>query len=186
MSKNWSDWINSFPAQIFEPQSIIIAPDSVPREVVAITSGLVKMFYDDADGNRVALSLFSENAIVPIPFVLLQKINPYTFMAMTKVEGHVIPADQLQDKFNTDPEFTSDMFFRFLRGFGVLTEQVTALKLNHADEKIKIVLKQLIGKAKKNEAYASLNRLTQQEIADLAGVSRETVSRRLPHLLKQM
>ncbi|GEM_PF-5249192 len=181
-----SDWIKQFPVKNFPPNKIILNPGTKSHQVYAITQGIVKMYDAGASGNCILLSLFTVGCIIPMPAALLKRTNNYTFETLDEVEVHVIPVKEFQNYLRQHPESMEEVLLTFLRAFLVLTEQVSALKLNVAEDKIGVVIRQLECKSKRANTHSLIQKLTQQEIANLAGVSRETVSRKLSKILKTL
>lgn len=186
MSVKFSNWLKSFPTKHYPAKTVIINPGKVPNKVLAIESGVVKMLHYDKDGNSILVSLFSNDCIIPMPAALLGRVNDYIFEAVDDVSVHPIPTVVFIDFLEHNPKTRDEVFQTFLKAFFVLTEQVVALKSNKADEKILLALKQLTCKAEKSDPVSLIQKLSQQDLADLAGVSRETISRRLTKILAKL
>lgn len=186
MKSTHFNWVHQFPKATFPSQTVLLEPSAQVSTVYAILDGLVKMVAVDIEGKQVVISLFNKGTLLPLPAALLGTANPYFFESITQITVAKISVEQLKKELNKHPQTQKELFLCFLRGFTVMTQQITALKSNQAEEKIIVVLKQLIGKACTDDSFTFLQALTQQDIADLAGVSRETVSRKLSKLLKNL
>lgn len=177
-SNNLSNWIANFPQKSLSHKTTLLEPCDEITNIYAIESGFLKMSHLDESGNQVIITIIAPNSFIPLPTALLGKPNDFDFETLTPVSARIIPKSEFINKIKNDHVFLFQIFYKFLSGFEVLTQQLSALKHNHSDSKIQVILDQLSNRGEKHEDFARfLHHMNQNDLAELAGVSRETLSR---------
>ena len=153
-----------------------------------IMEGYVKVYNIQSDGAARIIFIYSPNDMFPLTtFLSGVGIGRYFYECMTDVNLQIIPQARFQEllrgNLNAGEEFihyTMDISQQFL-------ERISALSSNSAHRKVVSLLHYLVERAGTElDAGASKLKipLTSQDIADLCGLSRETVTIQLSKLKK--
>ena len=149
-------------------------------ELLCIESGLVGMQTITEQGERSLISLFSAGSFLPLSRLVLDEHSPFDFVTLTQVSYKKIPIDVCKKWMSEHSFFKEHILLTLAKRHQNLIQQIVAFKQPTAQLKIETILKQLETlhtSAEKQALTLPVERLSQQDIADLAGVSRETVSR---------
>lgn len=189
------------PTRTFTKDSILVYQGELPHALYVIRSGFVKMFDLSADGSEQMVGLAGKTDLIPSELLFLQRTAAqFFYSAFTTVEVHVV--DRLE--FITRVRNDSDALFRIAQvvseKYLSLRRHLTAVQKPRAREKIVHVLHFLASYFADDTTAAgqaqtmSVSRwqsekphkvsipLTQQDIANLVGITRETAA----HELKQL
>jgi CRP-like cAMP-binding protein len=145
----------------------------VPDSLWKIESGVVKITTYSEDGNLIVLGLWGDGDIVSKNF---GKVEPYYITCVTKVTANIIPFD--------DPSELTQVILSHL-------EQMQELTLIRSYKRVDLMLVKLLqwlGKKfgkKTNDGNLIDLRLTHQDIADILGSTRVTITKFLNHIEKQ-
>jgi CRP-like cAMP-binding protein len=154
----------------FNPEeNLPLRPDSLWK----IESGVVKITTYSEDGNLIVLGLWGDGDIVSKNF---GKVEPYYITCVTKVTANIIPFD--------DPSELTQVILSHL-------EQMQELTLIRSYKRVDLMLVKLLqwlGKKfgkKTNDGNLIDLRLTHQDLADILGSTRVTITKFLNHIEKQ-
>jgi CRP-like cAMP-binding protein len=154
----------------FNPEeNLPLRPDSLWK----IESGVVKITTYSEDGNLIVLGLWGDGDIVSKNF---GKVEPYYITCVTKVTANIIPFD--------DPSELTQVILSHL-------EQMQELALIRSYKRVDFMLVKLLqwlGKKfgkKTNDGNLIDLRLTHQDLADILGSTRVTITKFLNHIEKQ-
>ncbi|MBD1939798.1 Crp/Fnr family transcriptional regulator [Microcoleus sp. FACHB-68] len=144
-----------------------------PHEIWQIKTGVVRTFTWSEDGTLIPLGLWGSQDIVG---KALSKAEPYTIECLTLVEATVLPANNS---------------YEFIKALIQHTQQLEEfLELRHCKPidasllKLLTWLSQRFGRAVEQGQLIDL-RLTHQEISEMIGSNRVTVTRMLKNFEKQ-
>lgn len=186
MSTSLSDFVGQYPVRSFKRNEILLLQDDQPTTMYCIKSGFVKGYDIDSQGTEQVLWLGSEGDFFPITWVFdVVQTAPYFFGAMGNVEAYAVPSRDFRKFIDTNHdallEITNKLAVRLMDTY----RHLNAVEKAKAEEKLVYSLYFLsirfIGMKDK-----ALNRIalpiTQQDIASLVGISRETASVELKKL----
>lgn len=171
----------------YKKGEIILRPGDTPQGISFIKSGYIKDYSISKDGEELILIIFKPEDFFPIRWTLLDKQSTHYFEAMTDVELRRIPRDQFIDfvKDNSDVFYELTKFI--LVRLGGIMQRMEYLAFGNAEEKVASILSicaERFGKKDKNRTVIQVS-LTHKDIANLVGVTRETVSLELKKLEKK-
>lgn len=171
---------------------IVIYHGDAPNHVMFIESGAVKFYDTDNDGNEKIMHIGGEASVFPLFYSFEDKQSVdafYATIAETKVL--LVPLADFQAKLKT----SADYAFRTLRWYAEEMDHIVlrlkSMEKSSAKQKILQAFKYLGSQhATQLKAQSKWRRvnfsLTQQTLADLTGLTRETVNITLkdPDLLR--
>ena len=166
-------------ARSFPKNSIIVNEGDATDSLYIIMEGRVKAFVSDAEGREVILSTQGPGEYFG-EMVLDQGPRSASVMTLEPSRFLVVPKEDFRDFVLKTPAFSVSLIEKLISRVRSLTENVKSLALMDVYGRVARLLLELA-----NEVDGVLvieERLTQQDIANRVGASREMVSRILKDL----
>ena len=161
---------------------IIFYHGDAPNQVMFIKSGAVKFYDTDSEGNEKIMHIGGEGSVFPLFYSFEDKKSVDAFYAtVTETEVLIVPLVDFQNKLKNSAEYA----FRTLRWYAEEMDHIVlrlkSLEKSSAKQKILQALYYLSGQhategLKKSKWYRMNFPLTQQTLADMTGLTRETVN----------
>jgi len=183
-----AEFVRSQPTRRFSKDSILIYQGEVPRGFYAIRSGFVKIYDLSLDGNEQVVGLSGKYDFIPSELLFSKDIvAQFFYAAFTPVEVYIINRDELAARINGNADALYEIARTISKQYGGLRRHLTAVQKPRAREKIVYVLHFLAqyfvaAQVQEQSAQRVAIPLTQQDIANLVGITRETAA----HELKQL
>lgn len=162
--------INDHLIQKFPRRAMMSLPSNSLWE---IQSGVVRSLTWREDGSIITLGIWGKGDVVGGP---LATINPYQVECLTAVEAVSIPRDRW-------PQIT-EALIQHIRNSSELMEILHCKQLEQALFKLLVWLSHKFGQAVEQGHLINI-RLTHQDLSELLGASRVTITRLLNELEKQ-
>lgn len=181
------EFIQRYPLRKFDKDQILLVQDERPRDIFFVKSGFLKGYDINVDGIEQHIWLGGKGDIVPyewlfdaIPSTLL------FYSAFTYLEVYVVNRKELLEFFEQNPDVLMHIAKDIALKLSELTEKLTATEKPKASEKIVYMINLLARRfGEPNDTGGSSEitvPLTQQDIANLLGLTRETVATELKKL----
>jgi CRP/FNR family cyclic AMP-dependent transcriptional regulator len=161
--------IKSFPKN-----TVIVSEGDETNSFYIIVGGRVKVFVSDAEGKEIVLGTCGAGDYFG-EMVLDGGPRSASVMTLEPSRFAVIPKEKFREFLLTHPNFTMHFVERLIRRTRTLTESVKSLALMDVYGRVARLLLEL-GKPE-NGRLVIAEKLTQQDIADRVGASREMISR---------
>jgi CRP/FNR family transcriptional regulator len=159
-----------------ERGEIILLEDEPPEALFFVVSGAVKVFKTSPDGKEQILSIARPgDSFNDVP-LFDGGVNPASAQAMGQVSLYGIGRQQIDDILRKHPELTKNVVKVLAGRVRQLVALVEDLSFRHVIGRVAKILLEY------GETAAPRPRLTQQEIAAMAGTAREVVGRSLKTL----
>jgi len=173
--------------RVFRKKSIIFTEGSEKEAVFFIQDGLVKAYKTDKEGHEQIVSLLQTGDMFPHTGFFDQ--TPYPATAETIVDTHVlaIPVRAFEQLILSVPSIAVkliDVMGAKIRELQLKLQQLTVHDVNRRILSLLLQLAEKLGEAKGSRIHIELP-VTNQELANLIGTSRETVNRLLNQLKKR-
>lgn len=165
--------------QQFKKDSIILVESEEGTALFFIISGKVKVTLQNKEGKEVILSMLSENDFFGEMAIIDGTNRAATIVACEPTELFIIKRDDFLKLISIYPEISIALLQEISKRLRYADLMIKSLSLNDAEGKVAVVLIQFAfdyGKIK-NGVVEIDKAPTQQEIAKMAGTSRETVNR---------
>lgn len=169
-------------SRTYGPGQIIIYDGDAPNLVRFIKSGAVKFYDTDSDGREKIMHIGGEGSIFPLFYSFEGKDKVSGFYAtISETEVLAVPLDDFQNELKISSEYA----FRTLRWYAEEMDHIVlrlkSMEKSSAKQKILQALYYLSGqhatqKSPRTKWYQINFPLTQQTIADMTGLTRETVN----------
>ena len=170
---------------LFEKGQTVLLKGEVPKGLYIIESGIIKTYTIASTGEEHIISIDTKGEDIPIGFTieLIDKCQ-YFYEAYTRCAIRLVPREEYLQFISSDID---SLFARHVRITKILLttlRHIEALEQPKAPEKVALTLLYLaetLGSTFPNKAVRKLS-VTQQEIANSLGLTRETAGRVLKNL----
>jgi CRP-like cAMP-binding protein len=184
-----NDLLNSYTLRKFKKGQTLLFQGEVPRYAYVVKSGTVKTYNISPLGEEQLISLSSEYDILPEAWFLGEaSVAYYFYEAFTDCTVYAIPRDELVKKVQDNPEFTSQLLRRFMRLYVGSSVHINALEQPRSRDKLIHLMHYLMMRfgedIDKNHAKINL-RLTHQTLANMLGITRETIATEIARLRRE-
>lgn len=176
-------FVRTQPIKKFSKDSILVYQGELPNALYAIRSGYVKIYDLSADGNEQLLGLSGKFDFIPseILFSGLAAAQ-FFYAAYTPVEVYMVDRTKFMEHLRGNNDALYQIVQVVTHKYHGLLHHLSAVQKSKAREKIIYVLYFLVShfqvKSQFNAKPVPLP-LTQQDIANLVGVTRETAAHEL-------
>jgi CRP-like cAMP-binding protein len=171
----------------FEKDQIILLEEEVGSALFMIVSGKVKVSRSSNDGREVILTILSESDFFGEMAILDGLTRSATVTATEPTELFMIQRKEFLDLLKSYPEISISLLQELTKRLRAADMKIKALSLKDAEGKVATVILQLaddIGMIKRG--IVEIEKLPlQQDLANMAGTSRETISRTLHSFAKK-
>lgn len=179
--------IKSGVTQSYKKNSIILSEDETGSALFVIAKGKVKISRRSNDDKEVILAMLAESDFFGEMSLLDGMTRSATVTAVEDSKLFIIQRSEFLDLLKKYPEVSIALLTELTKRLRSSSMKIKALSLKDAEGKVATVLLQLadeIGKIK--QGLVEIEDLPyQQELANMAGTSRETISRTLHAFAKK-
>ena len=190
MNKNKTKELDTFYKQFqirhYKKGEMLIRADDDPQGIFCLTKGYVRQYVISEIGSELTHHIRKPVSYFPFVWAINGTPNLHYFEALTAVEVGRAPRDQVVDFIKDKPTLLFDLMSEMLEENAETLDRVEHLVFSDAYRKVISILL-YIGKHFGEKIHGSIAiyyRFTQQDIATLVGVSRETASIQIVKLEK--
>lgn len=166
---------------------MLIRADDDPQGIFFLKDGYVRQYTISKAGFELTLHILKPISYFPMVWAVNGTPNVYYFEALTPVEVGRAPRDQVVNFIKDKPTVIFELMSELLEDYAESLTRIEHLVFSDAYRRVISVLL-YIAKHFGEEHKASIvvyHRFTQQDIATLVGVARETASNELTKLEKK-
>ncbi|MBU1098278.1 MAG: Crp/Fnr family transcriptional regulator [Ignavibacteriae bacterium HGW-Ignavibacteriae-2] len=171
----------------YEKDSVILMEEDSGSAMFVIASGKVKVARISNDGREVILSILGESDFFGEMAILDGLSRSASVIAMEDSELFIIQRDEFLNLLKLYPEISINLLQELTQRLRSADMKIKALSLKDAEGKVATVILQLaedMGKIR--QGVVEIDKLPlQQDLANMAGTSRETISRTLHSFAKK-
>lgn len=171
----------------YKKDSVILMEEEAGSALFVIISGKVKISRTSNDGREVILSILDESDFFGEMAILDGLSRSATVVAIEESELFIIQRNDFLDMLKQFPEISIALLTELTSRLRIADMKIKALSLKDAEGKVATVILQLaddMGKIK--QGVVEIEKLPlQQDLANMAGTSRETISRTLHTFAKK-
>jgi CRP/FNR family cyclic AMP-dependent transcriptional regulator len=162
--------LRSYPAQ-----SILINEGDSSDALFIVLSGRVKVYSNNAEGKEIVITTHGAGEYVG-ELALDGGVRSASVMTLESTTCSVVSGANLREFVAEHPDFARHLIHKLIRSVRQATESVKSLALEDVYERVVRLLGELSDPIEGGQRQIR-ERLTQQDIADRVGASREMVSR---------
>lgn len=170
---------------MFEKGQTVLLKGEMPKGTYVIDSGIIKTYSITSSGEERIISIDAPGEDIPIGLTVgLIDTCEYFYEAYTRCTIRVVPKDEYLQHLLSNQESLVRRHYRITKILITNLQHIEALEQSKAAEKVAMTLLYLaeaLGSTFPNKAVRKLT-ITQQEIANSLGLTRETAG----HVLKKL
>jgi CRP/FNR family transcriptional regulator len=169
-----------YPVKTYDKGQVILLQGDAPKAVHLIEKGVTKTYTINANGEERLVLFTGEGEDFPIGYAFgLSEKARYFYEAFTKCTVRLIPRDDYIEYLHANPETMYKRHARLVTLLLTTLERIDALEQSRAGDKVARTLLYMAGQfgvnLKPHRARLKIA-VTQQQIADSLGITRETTS----------
>lgn len=173
----------------FSKRSVIIYQGEIPLTAYIVRSGIIKAYNINSAGNEQIADFYKAGEMFPSTWIFGKSTNAiYYYEALTDAKTWMVEKDALLEKIYSDLKLMRVAFEQVASHYTSSLLRVTALEQSRAAEKVMFTLyylAQRYSSDKGNGRHVLDIKLTQNVLADMMGLTRETTTNELIKLKKQ-
>lgn len=173
----------------YKKGSIVIYQGEVSRDVFVLSEGIVKAYSINNQGDERIVSFYGQDEIFPEPWSMGSSATaPYYYECVSDTKLHVIPQQEFKKAAVKSPELMEEVANYYVAAMADSMMRINGLEQAKANEKLVFTLLYLVqrhGKLLGGELYRINLSLTQQMIASMLGLTRETTANELLKLKRK-
>jgi CRP-like cAMP-binding protein len=180
------EFLSKYPSKSFDKGETILLRGDVPDAVHVIESGYVKTYSIASNGDERMISVDSRFEDFPAGFAFgLTQKSEYFYEGFTKCIIRMVPRDEFMQYLEKDPGNMRERHVRVTTTLLAAMSRINALEQSRASDKVAHTLLYMasqFGTVLRPYSTRMKIAVTQQEIADSLGLTRETTSIELKKL----
>lgn len=191
MEQHVSDKIHKFFSGFkklsFKKGETILRAEEKPSGVLYLKKGYTRLYSLSKDAQELTLIIFKAADVFPLMWTINDTPNAYYMEAITATELHQAPKEEFLNFIKNNNEVLFELTSRILKRFGGILNRMEYAIFGHARNKVAsiiLICAERFG-AKIGRDIIIQVPLTHQDIANLIGVARETVSIEIERLQKK-
>ena len=186
-TKEFEDFYKQFTKRYYKKGEILIRADDDPQGIFCLTQGYVRQYSISKTGFEFTLNILKPISYFPMVWAVNGTPNVYYFEALTSVEVGRAPREQVVNFIKDKPTVIFELMSELLEDYAETLTRIEHLVFSDAYRRVISVLIYIakhFGEVNKNRIIVN-HRFTQQDIATLVGVTRETASSEMVKLEKK-
>jgi len=186
-TKEFENFYKQFTVRNYKKGEMLIRADDDPQGIFCLTKGYVRQYTISKAGFELTLHILTPISYFPMVWAVNGTPNVYYFEALTPVEVGRAPRDQVVNFIKDKPTIIFELLSELIEDYAESLKRIEHLVFSDAYRRVISVLL-YIAKHFGEESDKGVivhQRFTQQDIATLVGVARETASNELVKLEKK-
>jgi len=186
--EEWRQFLARWPLKTYDKGQMILYQDANPNCCYLVRNGFIKAYLITADGNEKPISFEGRGDMFPIDWIFGHSSEArYFYDAYTDAQVYHIPREALLNLLSEHPQHFNRLFHYMIRRTLDYHHHISSLEQAKAVDKLLFALNLLVGrfgKQTENGRSHMLLPLTQQDLANFLGLTRETTGAQLKRLEK--
>ncbi len=182
-------FLNAYKVESFKKKNIILGQDIEPTTAYVIKKGIIKTYNITLKGEEKPIGFNVAGDIIPLSWVFNKTTKSlYFYEAVTACQLYVVPKEELLAFVQSNAEVMSEVLDRVVMRTMIHTTHINALEQSKAPDKLLYTIHLIalyFGRDLKTDVVEIPIPLTQQDIANFTGLTRETISTELKSLMKK-
>lgn len=185
LSNDFSQFLSQFPLRRYPKGQMLVTPHDEPPCIYFIETGKVRKYDVTRYGDQVVMNVFGVSMLFPLPWVLNRTPNQYYYEALVPLTVRCIPTDEMNAYLKKDPALVYDLLQKVYAGLESTQRRVVYLTRGTARSRLLFDLQiEARRSGEMREDGSCVVTISETELADRAGLSRETISRELAKIFK--
>ncbi len=186
-TQEFETFYRQFKIRNYKKGEMLIRADDDPQGIFCLTKGFVRQFTISKQGYELTLHILKPISYFPMVWAINGTPNVYYFEALTPVEVGRAPRDEVVNFIKDKPTVIFELMSELVEDYAESLTRIEHLVFSDAYRRVISVLLYIakhFGEETKKGIIVK-HRFTQQDIATLVGVARETASLELVKLEKK-
>lgn len=186
-TRDFEIFYKQFTIRNYKKGEMLIRADDDPQGIFFLKKGYVRQYTISKTGFELTLHILKPISYFPMVWAINGTPNVYYFEALTSVEVGRAPRDQVVNFIKDKPIIIFDLMSELLEDYAESLTRIEHLVFSDAYRRVISILLYIskhFGE-KKGSGIIVNHRFTQQDIATLVGVARETASNEMIKLEKK-
>lgn len=182
------NFCSKYPLRQFKKDRPLFYQGEVPQTAFFVKSGVIKVYNITTGGEEKIVSYESTDGILPTGWIFNKSpAAMFYYDTFTDCQLYSIPRKDLIDFINSHHAAATAILDRYISLYTGATMHLHALEQSRARDKLLHIFQYLVlrfGEKVGDTTYKIDLRLTHQDIANLIGITRETVTAEISKLTK--
>jgi CRP/FNR family transcriptional regulator len=186
-TKEFEEFYKKFIIRNYKKGEMLIRADDDPQGIFYLKSGYVRQYTISKAGFELTLHILKPVSYFPMVWAVNGTPNVYYFEALTPVEVGRAPRDEVVNFIKDKPTIIFELLSELIEDYAESLKRIENLVFSDAYRRVISVLIYIskhFGE-KSGNGILITHRFTQQDIATLVGVARETASNEMVKLEKK-
>lgn len=186
-TKEFAEFYKQFSIRNYKKGEMLIRADDDPQGIFCLLKGYVRQYTISKTGFELTLHILKPISYFPMVWAINGTPNVYFFEALTPVEVGRAPRDQVVNFIKDKPTVLFELISELIEDYAESLTRIENLVFSDAYRRVIAVLLYIakhFGEKYKNGVIVR-HRFTQQDLATLVGVVRETASIEMVKLEKK-
>lgn len=185
--KAFNEFYKQFAIRNYKKGEMLIRADDDPQGIFCLTKGYVRQYTISTTGSELSLHILKPISYFPMVWAINGTPNVYYFEALTPVEVGRAPRDQVVNFIKDKPTIIFELLSELIEDYAESLLRIEHLVFSDAYRRVISILLYIAKHfgEKNNNGIIVHHRFTQQDIATLVGVARETAGLELTRLEKK-
>jgi len=185
--KKLNSLFSQYPSCNYKKGSILIQAGKKPAGIFYIQKGIIRQYWISEKGSEITLNMYKPHAFFPMSWAVASVTNLHFYEALTDVTAKHAPKEKVLAFLKKEPDIVFDLLKRIYIGMEGLWMHIESITSGNSYIKFIasiVILAKRFGKQNGKGLIIDL-KMNEQDIANYAGMSRETASRELRILKKE-
>ncbi len=185
--KEFETFYKQFTVRNYKKGEMLIRADDDPQGIFCLTKGYVRQYTISKTGLELTLHILKPVSYFPMVWAVNGTPNVYYFEALTPVEAGRAPRELVVDFIKDKPTIIFELLSELIEDYAESLTRIEHLVFSDAYRRVISVLLYIAKHfgEKHNKGIVVPHRFTQQDIATLVGVARETAGNEMAKLEKK-
>ena len=185
--KDFKTFYDQFTPRSYKKGETLIRADDDPQGIFCLNKGYIRQYTISKTGIELTLHILKPTAYFPMVWAINGTPNVYYYEALTEVEVGRAPRDQVVNFIKDKPGLLFGLMSELLEDYAETLTRVEHLVFSDAYRRVISVLLYIAKHfgEKTDTGIQVSHRFTQQDVATLVGIARETASIELVKLEKK-
>lgn len=186
-TKAFETFYKQFSIRSYKKGEMLIRADDDPMGIFCLTKGYVRQYTISKTGFELSLHILKPISYFPMVWAINGTPNVYYFEALTPVEVGRAPREQVVDFIKDKPVIIFELMSELLEDYAETLTRVEHLVFSDAYRRVISILLYIAKHFGEKSGTDTIvhHRFTQQDIATLVGVARETAGIEMVKLEKK-
>lgn len=187
-TREFAEFYKQFTVRNYKKGEMLIRADDDPQGIFCLLKGYVRQYTISKTGLELTLHILKPISYFPMVWAINGTPNVYNFEALTPVEVGRAPRDQVVNFIKDKPTVIFQLMSELVEEYAETLARMENLVFSDAYRRVISILLYIakhFGEKRTKNSVIVHHRFTQQDIATLVGIARETASNELTKLEKK-